>query len=205
MSSVYPFLPAGIDRACNRFFGRIRNPPRAVPVIYGVSPSFHFRPTPPILNLIDSIHSSPSDASRISRELHRIRDPAGRSPAVRTAPLPIGSAVSFTNRISLEFYHGRLLSGLPDASRYDRVWGVALSIKSSKDSANTATPRCAHVALRISRRRITADAYRSCFARTIAYLADYTPRRTNNAPLRITRGDIASGAIQRPIAPTSPD
>ena len=119
---------------------------------------------------------------------------------VKTAPLPVGCRITFRDRLNVNHDQNRIHLSRADAEKYDRVWGVVVSLKpekADKRSKNTETPVCAQVMLRISWWGPSSEAYRSLFVRTSAYAANWAPRNNAHTSCNLVRGDLISGVIQR--------
>ena len=74
-----------------------------------------------------------------------------------------------------------------DAQRFGRVWGIAVSLKREEAAVNTSTPTPAHVVLRTKWWDNDQESYRSFFALTSVWSANYTPRFSSDVARNVVR------------------
>ena len=142
-------------------------------------------------------YSDPADTAALFRSFRAAPTRAARDELVKAAPLPIDSWIVFRIDKSETHDQDRLHLSKRHAESIDKVWGVVVGIKDAFSSANTHTPACLQVLLKISWFSRDEGFNRSVFVRTNAYSAGYTPRTATGHHHNVARGDIVCGLIHR--------
>ena len=88
-----------------------------------------------IKKAMPTIASTPKDTADMFRRFRNVPGLTDNDKLVRSAPLPTGCRISFRSRLNKSLDQDRLHLSRSDAQKYQRVWGVVVSIKPEK--ANT--------------------------------------------------------------------
>ena len=147
--------------------------------------------------MVYEIRSTPLDTAELLKSLHAAPDLATRNKMIQESPLPRGCSISLKREKSDLHDQDRICLPRLLALEMDRVWGVIVAIKPETFSANSFSPACAQVLLKIPFWDDDAHSYRSFFARTSAYFANFAPRCPDNMAWTLSRGDVVSGILQR--------
>lgn len=83
-----------------------------------------------------SISSTPHDTAQMFRRFRAIPNLTDNDRFVKSAPLPSGCRITFKDKLNANLDQDRLHLSKEDAQRYDRVWGVVVSIKPEKNPNN---------------------------------------------------------------------
>ena len=148
--------------------------------------------------MVYEITSTPRETADLFRSFHAAPDTATRRSLIEEAVLPSNSRVELKVKGSAVFDQDRINLSRSMAKQIDKVWGLVVSLRPEVTSANTDSPACAQVLIRIPFWDQTAYAYRSLFARINTFFADFAPRQPDSLDWAISRGDIVCGLVQRP-------
>ena len=139
----------------------------------------------------------PGDTAAIFHALHRAENFTDRNRLIGESPPTKGCSISPKMKNSDTHDQGRICLPQSLAAEIDKVWGVVIALKPEGYSENTLSPARAQILLKIPFWDKASSSYRSFYARTSAYFANFAPKCPDNLSWAITRGDIVSGILQK--------